>query len=216
MANTSAAPDDTRDPWARQKGEPKLWYDRFHSFLHAGPDRSLLGLYRQYRREKARESGAEYKAPSSVPASWRSNASDWLWRDRADLFDAAERQKREHAWARRRDELREEEWETYRKMLDRATAMLGFPLTEQEISRQEGPDGTTIVTVVQPAGWKLSDVARIADVATKLGRRAADMGQGRHDITITDWTDFTDEELKEIALGASPVDVRRRRDSNEL
>lgn len=208
--------DDIRPAWERQKGEPKLWYDRFHEFCHAGPDRSLRGLYRQYRLRKAPE-GATVPKSVNPPASWRKKAAEWLWRERADLFDANQREKRAAEWARRRDELREQEWTTHRKMMDRAQAMLGFPLTEQEVSRQESPDGrTTIVTTVQPVDWKLADVARIADIAFKLGRRAADMDQGRHDIVVSDWSDFTDDELRQIALGASPADVRRRREENLL
>lgn len=69
--------------WERQDNEPTLWFGRFQRFLAMGPERSVLGLYNQWRQEKAHES----KPASSPPSAWTNAAKKWNWRQRASAYD---------------------------------------------------------------------------------------------------------------------------------
>lgn len=107
--------------WERQRDtdgtlEPNLWYDRFTDFRLMGPERSLLGLYRQWLKDKGRE---RQKLPTRAPQVWHDTAERWDWRRRAELWDAENRRLRI-----------EEEEEARREMLKRharqAQAMQGI------------------------------------------------------------------------------------------
>lgn len=97
-------------PWERQRSpdgelEPNLWFDRFTDFRLAGPERSLLGLYRQWLTDKGRE---RQKPPTRAPQVWHDAAEKWDWRKRAEEWDAELRRQRI-----------EEEEEARREMLKR-------------------------------------------------------------------------------------------------
>jgi hypothetical protein len=78
-----------------------MWYNRFDAYYRPlGPERSLLATYNAWR-EKAGKSGKK----SRVPSSWDRNAQKWNWRERAEAWDAAERERlhAEEAEERRKD-----------------------------------------------------------------------------------------------------------------
>ena len=74
------------EPWEQQPGEPNLWYARFERYRLTGPRRSLLALLNGERQAN----GA--RKARSVPESWALRAKQWRWRERAEAWDAFERQ----------------------------------------------------------------------------------------------------------------------------
>lgn len=73
--------DERWDLWDRQEGEPSLWYGRFHAFLLKGSDRTLLGVYNEWRESRGRP---RTKCPART---WRDACKRWEWRERAEAYD---------------------------------------------------------------------------------------------------------------------------------
>jgi hypothetical protein len=108
----------------------------------------------------------------------------WFWQDRTHAYDAmlrtreaAQREAAQAAeaekWAARRAAEAEREWAFAEQLMERARAMLAFPLETQEIQQ----DNQTII--VKPARWAIRDAAGMADTAAKLERLAAGMETDR-------------------------------------
>lgn len=102
------------DAWAREKGEPNLWYGRFEVFRLLGPGRSLDGAYRAEERgrggegEQGREAkGSKGKHKKRPSRHWYAAAKRWRWVERAEAWDAAERDKLRAAEADRRFDARQ-------------------------------------------------------------------------------------------------------------
>ncbi len=154
-------------PYDRQLGEPAKWYGRFHAYLLLGSGRSLYQAYRQEREGR----GATWRGKrgdSGVPKSWRLVAEKWDWEVRAAAWDNAKRDDELAEWSRRRDELRQKQWDLSQSLLDKVQQMLVFPLAKTE-RRDEG--GQT-VTEVYPSRWNIGDAARLLDTAAKVGTQA--------------------------------------------
>lgn len=73
------------EPWERQPGEPNRWYARFEAYRLAGPSRSLLGSVNADRQGRGKKS-------RSIPQAWAANARRWRWQERAEAWDAFQRQ----------------------------------------------------------------------------------------------------------------------------
>ena len=74
------APNNDR-AWIRSDKEPNRWFQRFERFRLLGPDRSVLGVFNEWRLAKSR------KVSRSAPKSWRDMAVYWQWHDRAEAWD---------------------------------------------------------------------------------------------------------------------------------
>lgn len=92
---TIASDSNAGSPWRQQPGEPNRWFARFEQFRLAGPERTLIAVYRGYldRREGGprRTKADAVVRRLSVPAGWDAIAVRWKWRERAESFDRAER-----------------------------------------------------------------------------------------------------------------------------
>jgi hypothetical protein len=75
------------EPWESQPGEPNLWFARFESYRLTGAGRTLLGAVNteQANRGKQRQ--------TRIPGAWSRAFARWRWRQRAEAWDAHERQK---------------------------------------------------------------------------------------------------------------------------
>ena len=104
-------------PWDPMENEPALWFDRFTKFRLMGPERSLLGLYKQWLAEKGR-AGQKKPAELRPPGAWVKASRRWKWRDRGEAWDAHERFMLVHAEEEERAEFR-------RKRRDLLTGFLG-------------------------------------------------------------------------------------------
>jgi hypothetical protein len=172
--------------WDRQRDsagnlEPSLWYSRFLAFRLMGPGRSLLGCVNQEREQKGE------KRRNSVPGAWFRACEKWRWRERAEAWDAHQRQEDETLWREHRRELRKQEWAKAQDLLDRVEQMLRFPLAEITRTVEErGPDGEpiTVVQVIKPVHWRVGDIARFLETASKLARLAAEMETERTKVGV--------------------------------
>lgn len=181
--------DDFRTPWERMPGEPNDWYHIFFEFfLKQGARRSISEAYRRYSR-------VEKGTGKQASPRWRFHAYRWTWDVRAEAYDEHQRIIEAERWEGRRRELREKEWDTASTML---------VIAEEELDQykastgegQETPDGTP-GRVPQPRPkLKSGDVARFAEVGSKLGRLATGMAT---DQTMT------------ISVQARIEEVRKRR-----
>lgn len=78
--------DVTQRPWDRLPDEDHGWYQRFLKYRDLGADRSLLGLYNDWREEQSAGKVRRKKA-TSVSAAWVNKAKTWNWRERAEAWD---------------------------------------------------------------------------------------------------------------------------------
>jgi len=85
--------------WDRIDGEPQMWFDRFdRHYRPLGPERSVNAAYQKWRAEKninmhnGNENGSQ-KINGISQAWWRAS-KDWKWKDRAEVWDAEQREQR--------------------------------------------------------------------------------------------------------------------------
>lgn len=97
---------------------------------------------------------------------WRQRAAAYDDHIAKTAFDAEEKKlvKRAGVWAERMEQTREEAFHMAGLLVEKAQAMLKFPLSETTTA-----DGKT---TVKPARWNFSDAARMADVAARLKQLA--------------------------------------------
>lgn len=157
--------------------EPNLWFDRFTDYRLMGAGRSLLGCVNQERVTKG------HKKSNYTPGSWREAFEEWNWDERAEAWDEQERQLKEAEWEKRRDERREKDWQRSGDLDSRVDRMLNFPL--QEVKRQESEDGKTVTTIIKPVGWRFSDIPKLAEMASRLGRLGAEMETDSRKLDVT-------------------------------
>ena|SRR5437879_8465321 len=98
--------------WARQSGEPPLWFLRFERYRLMWPH-SIPAVYRQIWREERRkerqqaskaektkegeksgkergiDTTLELEAPKEAPSKWYQYARQWQWKERAAAYDAS-------------------------------------------------------------------------------------------------------------------------------
>lgn len=72
--------------WDRMEGEPTLWHERFEIFRGLGPKRSVAEAYRVYMRSIGQR-------PRPRFSWWERAARRWRWRERAAMWDDAERRR---------------------------------------------------------------------------------------------------------------------------
>lgn len=136
-------------PWERQPGETMLAFQAFSEYLRLGATRS------------APEVAANLGKGLLALRKWQERHG---WVERATQWDAFLVEQEQAAavlftkeraltWAKRQEELREAEWEVSQKLLEKARELLRDPKVR----------------------WSGGDIARIAEVAQKLGRLGAGM-----------------------------------------
>lgn len=74
---------ETRIAWERQSDEPEQWYLRFARYRDLGPTRTLNRAYAFDRTERT--------VVRTVSPLWFDAFQDWHWRERAALWDEAQR-----------------------------------------------------------------------------------------------------------------------------
>lgn len=84
---------------------------------------------------------------------------------------------------RRQTDWEEKVFQTANRMLDRASAMLDFPLAERTVEK----DGKTIT--VRPGPWSMANVAPLVTAADKLARTALDMETAEKSAVTVAWED---------------------------
>src|SRR5262249_9966141 len=76
--------------WDRLPDEPANWYARFEAYRLAGPQRTLEGVWTaEAKRSKAKRPGSD----------WYQAAKRWRWQERAEAWDAAQREEARSCYA---------------------------------------------------------------------------------------------------------------------
>ncbi|HIP95827.1 MAG TPA: hypothetical protein EYH32_01285 [Anaerolineae bacterium] len=126
----------TDAPWERQRDEqgnlePARWFYRFDTFYRPlGPERSLLAAYNAWLAQRG------VKRRNSVPRSWQRAAEKWRWKQRAEAWDAWQRQKRLEEEEEERRRWRKRRLELLHSFYDKvADALRGFNPTEATLSQ---------------------------------------------------------------------------------
>jgi len=124
--------------WERQRDsdgklEPNRWYSRFTAYRLMGSGRSLLGCVNQERVQKGT------KRRNSVPGAWSRAFERWCWRERAEAWDKAERERTEAEYEAERLEWRERR----RQMLQGFFSQLAKALQKFE------PEGASLGQLTQ-------------------------------------------------------------------
>lgn len=185
--------DVANEIWLRRENEPRRAYQLLQIYLAQEGERSL---------RKVTEAAPFTVAMRTVEDYSRK----WEWMKRTCAYDArmeavaaAERERlrreNEAIWEARRAKIKEKEFELAEKMAARVDEMLAVPLFEVK-ETEEDEDGCT-VTVRMPAGWRLRDAGRFAEVASNLYRKSADMATEKQEIEI-DVKNASDEQLDQI------------------
>ena len=168
------------DPLARYIGETRKSNAALLDYALMGPGRSLRKLSAQYVKQVS----------SSPPTRKWNTITTWSlryhWVARVAAWEAIKATADEAEWDERRRKIREGEWSQAQTLLDRAEQMLKFPLAQIERVEETYGDGRAkAVTIVNPVRWSQRDIARFMQVASELGRLAAEMEQRRQVLDVT-------------------------------
>ena len=186
---------DSDAPFARAKWETQKANRALKDYIAMGPGRSLTKLHKVYT-EDTLEKG---ESPTKCLRTLKNWSSRYDWQARLACWDELEREDEEETWRDRRRKIREGEWGQARILLDRVEQMLKFPLAQVERVEETYIDGRPkAVTIVNPVRWSQRDVARFMQVASELGRLAAEMEQQRLDVRITEG-ELDDKIAEELA-----------------
>jgi len=162
---------DGRKPWHRRPDETDAQFSAFRGYLALGNERSILESYRRYSGiEGATQAGGTY-------LEWVSK-NEWI--KRVTFFDqwqgvvedtafergAAVEQKK---IAMRRAKANDTAWDMATKLIEKAKEILALPIVEERIEK----DGKVIVQV--PVKVRMSDAARMIEIADKLARLTSDL-----------------------------------------
>ncbi len=135
-------------------------YEAFKTYLEMGGGRSV--------REVSRRLSKSWTLISrwSSQHHWVERAREFDNRVERITRDAEEAKLIQSAglWAQRMQETRESAFQTATKLIDKAEAMLKFPLAETTTR-----DGKT---VIRPGRWTFADAARMLEVANRLKQLA--------------------------------------------
>jgi hypothetical protein len=174
--------------YERQPGESSPAWQAFCTYRELGPDRGLRAVARKCHK------GGSLIGRWSHRWHWVKRLEAWSAHE-AELLEAAQRRVAEakaHEWARREQDLREQEWEHAEQLLAKADQMLRMPIVRQEKRENEGPDGKVEkITIIEPTRWDFGTAARMIELASKLGRMAIGME--------------TDKVKQESVVSAGPV-----------
>ena len=69
---------DEQQIWARQAGEPLMWYRRFERYRLMQPVRSIVAVFREEKRANERD---------EAPGRWYEEAKKWRWDERVAAWD---------------------------------------------------------------------------------------------------------------------------------
>lgn len=163
---------ETPVAWERQPYDTAKSWAMFQLYLEQDAPRSIAGCYRKWQARKGK------KEARQVPGSFRAIAAGKTSRaepipgalsfeERARAFDDYVTELERRKWVERRLKLKEQEWESGTKLLEKVQQMLMFP-----VMAQESADGRTII---MPAGWNFRDVPAMLSAASKIARLAAEM-----------------------------------------
>ena len=192
-------PDEQPKPWERQPWDTMASFAAFREYYlpQERKHRNVSQAYRDYRLKQGKSSVKKNGSPVQAGTSWRSWSmglnysgkkpvgtvfeNSLTWEQRAAAWDAEKDREWDQKWSERRKLVRDSEFETHEALIERAKRMMTASLFRRTV---ESADGRS-VTVIEPTDWGEQDIARLFDLAYKLGRRSAEMETER--IVTVDW-----------------------------
>lgn len=189
--------------WHKRPSEPKTAYTAFLIFLSLEPThRTVANAYRNLMGIE------EPSSPGHMgQKAWRRWALHFAWNERATDYERWKKEEQILAaeleaaaesarWAEVRNEHRNEAFEVGKMLIEKAKAMLKFPLAEVEKVITVYEDGKPReVSIVKPGKWTFGTIAQLVDAGDKLVRLAAEMDTQRSTVNLR----LLHEEADEIA-----------------
>lgn len=170
---------DGSETWHRLSNEPVKWYFLFTKFCRKGPTRSLLGVYNDEKVAKGQ------KKALRISGGFEARVKKFNWHDRALAFDVYVDRMEARDWDARRKDTIEKELDFARRLMEKASQMLQFPVATTRTEQMQDGGRTVVQTTFIPAKWNFADAARIVEAASKLQRLALDMDTARTAVDAT-------------------------------
>ena len=196
--------------WQRQKGETDEAWMAFFTYLGMHPsERTMDQAYAEFTGRPGAQS----------PPGWDRYAREFRWQARVleyerwrkgrEVMEEEKKQREENArWEAVRQQERERGLKIGQALLDKAQAMLQFPLAEVERVTAVYDDGREKeVQIFRPAGWNFGTVARMIEVGSKLTQLMAQMATEHHKIDLSLIYDEADKVAKELGGDLTREDV---------
>lgn len=169
--------------WDRREDESKAAFDALNLYL-AEDKRSLA---------KAAKRRAEMQGKSRVDVGQLERwSSRFEWVERASAYDKyihdQAQAKVERDAVKRREELLRREGEMADNLYDRFNEMLKWPLANKQIVNEEqDAEGRVTQQYINfvPVRWNANSMRLIAETASTLGRKAADMTETKQRVEVT-------------------------------
>ena len=199
-----------RKPWEQRDNETAKNYAAFRCYLSLEPQkRTHWEAFKLYTKQKDAELSKGYKSRQCAPDYFVQWAVQNEWDARAKEFDlyqqgefteeiAKQTRKQARVWAKRQEQVREEEWALREKLKAKIDRMLMFDVAQQRIE----DEGRTII--IEPADFKFANLPSIIKTFVEVSRLAVDMPTSKREVTVKDVRD----EVKKLSsqLGVD-VDV---------
>jgi hypothetical protein len=179
--------------WERQLWDTDLSFEVFSIWLMQDLPRNLDAAWRTYKDQERTPSGALVRAPSYIRAMHDGMMQSQLageyeqvsWEDRARLFDIEQQRIDIIKWAEKKKEVRREEWDIAKLMIQKAKLMLEWPIEEMYLEDYEIEGQNVPHVVIKPAKWGVRDISAMAKIASELLRLSAEMSQGKYEVEFT-------------------------------
>ena len=135
-----------RAAWERQPHEPVSWFLRFCAYRAQRPPRSAVAVYRSERERKGTEGNGKKRLDliDCIPASWAKAKQQYHWRERAEAFDIAERERHDRELSAKREAERASELKIAEELRKKARALLELPILKEVVKyNKDGEVGET-------------------------------------------------------------------------
>jgi len=174
----------SRRPWHRRPKEPNTWYDRFVTYYLTTPAtrRTVDAAYRQ--------SSAKASRAKQASGAWYRNSQRWQWAERAEAYDADQRDSLLRAIEEERLEDRRRRIDVMKAVRTRLVQALR-ELDPTEAGWSQVVHGAVAVNAELRKEYSDEPEARSPDSTTPTGRA-----------TAADLDDLTDDQLEAIEKAA--------------
>lgn len=177
----------TEAPWEQLPKETDKAFHQFKIYLNLAPPRSIRKAYWAYKGVDPLPAGEEPSHVRSLASKhrWHARAEAWTRHNERVKHEAKLDESRKAAvkTEKKRADLREREMTLAVLLMDKVEQMLQVPILsiKETITEKVDDDGRAIVikNIIHPAKWRMSDVAKLLDIASKVARLSADMETDR-------------------------------------
>lgn len=196
--------------WNRQQDETDESWMAFFTYLSLHPsERSKDTAYAEFTGREGAQSPPSWDR-WATRYRWAARVLEYeRWRKGREVMEEERKQRDENAkWEAIRQQERERGLKIGQALLEKAQAMLQFPLAEVERVTAVYDDGREKeVQIFRPAGWNFGTVARMIEVGSKLTQLMSQMATEHHKIDLSLIYDEADKVAKELGGDITREDV---------